>query len=84
MTTDDLLANTPLSFDSAAESKTIHRASYDPDTRTMRVSFKGPRGAKDYSYAGISPELWIQFELATSKGKFFAEQIRPFYTGSKL
>lgn len=84
MTTDELLANTALSFDSAAESNTIARASYDPEGLTMEVAFKGPVGTKTYFYAGIPAELWIEFEMASSKGKFFAERIRPMFAGKKL
>jgi len=81
--TDITLDNTPLSFESP-ESSTISEGSYDPDTNTLKVCFKGPGVPKDYTYAGVPPELWIEFEMSASKGKFFASRIRPFYVGARV
>lgn len=69
--------DTPLSFTSP-DSATILSASYDPDTETMIIAFKH---GKSYVYNPIAAALWAEFEMAHSKGTFFAKRIRPIYAG---
>lgn len=74
----------PSSFESP-ESSTIAQAIYDGATEIMRVYFK--RAGKDndcYEYRQVPAILWADFVAADSKGRFFAERIRPFYQGVML
>lgn len=82
----------PMSFEST-DSSTIAGASYDPDSRTLTVDFKGGmqhQGAKStievrrYQYPGFELADWQQFLAAPSKGKFFSEIIRPIYVGREV
>lgn len=71
------------SFDSP-ESSNISSAAYDPEKQHLSVSFKSHTGGtatRVYSYSGVSPALWREFVQAKSKGKFFAEAIRPMFAG---
>lgn len=70
-----------LSFESP-ESSNIAGASYDPDTLTLTIQFKGHRGQPERSYAhsgSFTMAQWEEFSAAPSKGQFFAEQIKPLF-----
>lgn len=71
------VVETPLLFESP-ESSSISSASYDPVTCTMTVHFKHGKG---YDHSPFPLELWREFAMAASKGRFFAERIRPMYAG---
>lgn len=85
----------PLCFESP-ESSNIHSAEYDPDTRQLFVTFNRtpPIQVKTgaitlelhptYRYGDISLELWIEFYQASSKGKFVAQRLKPFYAGTRV
>lgn len=70
----------------AKESKQIAWARYDEATRVLEIDFRGKDGAKQstYSYAGFPLDRWLQFISASSKGSFFAYNIRPHYKGVKI
>lgn len=70
----------PRSFESP-ESSTIIRATYDPETLTMRVTFKKVPVEATYQYNKFPAETWVDFEQAESKGVYFSKFIRPFYVG---
>lgn len=70
------------SFFSSPESDTIASAMYDTTTETLRVQFKA--GASVYEYEHIPVLLWKDFIEASSKGKFFAARVRPFFLGRKI
>lgn len=67
----------PLSF-SSPESSNVAGADYDSETEMLSVTFKD---SKSYAYAPFPENLWREFTQATSKGKFFAERVRPFFQG---
>lgn len=68
---EDLMFESP-------ESSSINSGSYDPVSETMTVHFKT---GKSYDYNPFPLKLWIEFAQAASKGKFFAERVRPIYAG---
>jgi hypothetical protein len=84
----DIADETPLSFESP-ESTSIHSARYDPDTRQLFITFAQPTSAQNlamptYRYTAIDLPLWLEFYQSTSRGKFVASRIRPFYVGVKV
>lgn len=70
----------PYAFTSP-ESSTIIEATYDPSTETLLVTFR--HNNSTYAYARVPERLWVEWLHATSRGKFFAEHIRPLYVGTK-
>lgn len=64
------------------ESSTIQGADYDPDTETLRVTFR--HEGMVYRYMGVSPLIWREFSEAKSRGKFFQERIRPLFMGVRI
>lgn len=60
------------------ESISIRSASYDPVSETMTVHFQH---GKSYDYDHCPLSLWVEFEQATSKGRFYTERIRPMFAG---
>ena len=78
-------AEIPMSFVSP-ESSNIAGASFNPETSTLVVQFRGHIGQPDRLYAARDFTLaqWQMFLDAPSKGKFFAEQIKPLFTLVRL
>lgn len=74
----------PTRFDSP-ESSNILSGTYDPNTLQMVVTFRnyGANGGQHrlYDYENVDEALWTSFVQAASKGRFFAEWIRPFFIG---
>lgn len=70
----------PHQFDSP-ESSNVAGATYDAESESLTITF---RGGKRYAYATFPVNLWREFVGAASKGKFFAERIRPFFAGKPL
>ena len=56
------------------ESSQVKAVGYDPQTKTLAVTFTRGAGAV-YHYPGVSPELHQQFMKAESIGKFFGQHI---------
>ena len=63
------------------QSSNIDAVGYNPETREMRIQFKG--GGK-YAFHGISPEQHKALVNAPSVGGHFAAHIRPKFRGKKL
>ncbi len=55
-------------------SSALASASYDPDTQTLTVTFKG--GAQSYTYPNVPADVWEQFVTADSPGRFWRESIK--------
>ena len=71
----------PDSFTSP-ESSTIEQASYDPERRTLLVTFRHER--MQYLYGEVPEAVWIEFYRAQSRGKFFQQRIRPVFGGVRV
>jgi KTSC domain-containing protein len=56
------------------ESKAIHGACYDPDTRTLFIQFES--GEKIYEYPDVPEYVFGGLLAAESKGKYYASYIR--------
>ena len=59
------------------ESSLVKGAVYDHRTGQLTVRFD----ATVYDFSGIPATLWEGFLMATSKGRYFNERIRPMYAG---
>lgn len=70
----------PLSFESP-DSSLIASGRYDPDTRTLTLTFTS---GKSYTYSVVTPEMWEALCMAASKGKVFNTQIQPFVAGRSV
>jgi hypothetical protein len=64
---------------SPVESSNIKAIGFDGDTGTMHVQFTNDR---TYEYTGVTPDFFNKFASAESKGRFFAQQIKPRFTGT--
>ncbi len=62
------------------KSSDIAGAEYLPLTQVLTVTFS--RGVK-YTYPGVPTATWQAFEAATSKGQFFAKNIKGRYVGTR-
>lgn len=58
------------------ESSNIQAIGYKPDTRHLRVQF---RGGGLYQYGSVSSQRYKAFEKADSKGRYFSKNIRDQY-----
>lgn len=56
------------------KSNQVAAIGYDPDTKTLAVSFT--RGTAIYHYPGVTPETHAAFIGAESIGKFFGQHIK--------
>ena len=61
-------------------SRAIRRMAYDPSTSTLEVVFTTGYG---YHFFGVPQSLWINFQIAQSKGRFFMSQIYGHWSGKK-
>jgi hypothetical protein len=73
------------SFESK-EPGNISWARYDEATHVLEIDFKDSSGVRSstYRYEGFSPEAWLDFRSAESKGRYFAFKIRPRFKGTKI
>lgn len=65
------------------ESSNIKSIGYHENTRTLEIEFlKGPI----WRYTPITPQAWVDFSKAKSKGTYFATHIRgnPRITATKM
>lgn len=62
-------------------STAIRRFSYDPETRTLFVTFVS---GQDYAYEGVPPEIARAFREAASKGRFFQAEVRDRFAYRRL
>lgn len=58
-------------------STNIDRAAYDPDSRTLEVSFL--RTGDTYTYQGVPADVWRNFTRSLSPGRFLATEIKGRY-----
>lgn len=58
------------------QSSDISAAGYDPDSGEMQIQFR--KEGTIYSYQNIPPALYEAFITASSKGSFFAQNIRKY------
>lgn len=65
----------------SVESSNLDQVGYDPENDEMIIEFKG--GAR-YSYHGIPPEVHDALVNADSVGKYFNENIKKVYTGTRI
>lgn len=62
-------------------SSNIRRTEYDTETKKMLVEFNN--GAK-YEYDDITHQLYTQFRMSESQGKFFSSKISKNFKYKKL
>lgn len=62
-------------------STAIRRFSYDPETRTLFVTFVS---GQDYAYEDVPPQTAQAFREAFSKGQFFQAQVRDRFAYRRL
>lgn len=71
-------------------SSTILSTAYDPATQTLEVKFRPGAKAKPgalpphWRYIGVSPEVRAAMLAAPSIGAFFAAEIKPAYTATRV
>ncbi|QHJ00077.1 KTSC domain-containing protein [Xylophilus rhododendri] len=58
----------------AVESNQVAEIGYDPETKTLAVTFT--RGQALYQYPDVEPEKHAEFMAAESKGVFFGAHIK--------
>jgi len=63
-------------------SSNILAAGYDEAKRILRIVFKNK--GSTYDYNDVDPEVWIQFQGAASKGRFFDSNIKYSYQYDKV
>lgn len=64
-------------------SSAIAGHSYNPDTRKMRVTFKG-KTPSTYEYDDVPLEKYAAFTGAASMGAFHNKKIKPNHVGRKV
>ena len=62
-------------------SSNMSRTEYDMEDKTMIVEFKN--GTR-YVYEGVPHEIYAEFRLAESQGKYFTQKISKTYKTKKL
>ena len=62
-------------------STAIRALAYDPDSRTLFVTFTS---GEIYAYGEVAPEAYEAFRSAGSRGGFFAARIRDRYPYRRL
>lgn len=64
------------------ESSNIYSIGYDRQHHVLEVQFRRSGGPGPvYRYHGVPPDLWEQFLMSPSKGRFFNDNIKgTFYT----
>lgn len=68
----------------APESSIVSDACYDDEQMLLRVTLRKPTGHQEtYRFGPVPNSTWKEFEVATSKGAFFAKHIRPMFNGTK-
>lgn len=67
-------------FDSP-ESSNVKQASFDVDSNTLTVTFRGNR---TYQYPGFPIHIWDDFRNAESKGAFFQAVIKDTWAGVRV
>jgi hypothetical protein len=63
------------------KSSNITESKYDTADKTMTVKFSS---GLEYEYKDVPHEVYVQFRLAESQGKFFSSKISKVYQFKKL
>ena len=63
------------------ESSNIWQIGYDADEKKLYICFNE---GGTYTYDDFPPEMWEEFQKASSKGKFFYKAIKGRYDFSKV
>lgn len=63
------------------KSSNIVESKYDTATKTMTVKFNT---GQEYEYKDVPHEVYVQFRLAESQGKYFSSQINKKFDFKKL
>ena len=63
------------------ESSTISRFGYNPDNAVLAIEFKN---GTVYEYFDVSPGVFEQFQAASSKGQFLAQNIKGHYRYARV
>jgi len=58
-------------------SRLIQGAAYDPATETLRIQLVNSIDV--YRYRGVPPEIYEAFLGAESRGRYYAEHIKPVF-----
>ncbi len=58
-------------------SSALQSATYDSDTQSLTVTFKG--GGQSYTYPNVPPDVWEQLQSSDSPGRFWRESIKDNY-----
>jgi len=62
-------------------SSNIESMDYDPRTSTLVINY---RSQSSYSYLDVPNNVWEELQVATSVGRYVAENIKPNYKCKKL
>lgn len=65
----------------AVTSSNISAIGYDAQTKTLAISFTN---GTMYNYHGVPVETWNGLESASSKGAYFAQNIKKMYSATKV
>lgn len=63
------------------KSSLINEINYRPKTETLSVTFTN---GDVWDYNGVDNTIWEMFRIANSTGKFYLENIKGKYTGTKV
>jgi len=63
------------------QSSNLSAIGYNKDTKVLKINFKG---SGEYLYHDVSPELYDEFLVSESKGKFFSMKIKNIHVFNKL
>ena len=63
------------------KSSNVKKTEYDTETKIMFVEFNN---GQKYEYSDVPHQVYTQFRLAESQGKFFSSKIVKTYTHKKL
>ena len=66
------------------KSSNVKAIGYDPESKKMRVAFKGRDGDNVYEYTDVAPHVHAEMLAAESAGSYFAKNIRGKYGVEKL
>ena len=64
----------------AVQSSTILSIGYDEEAKELHILFVG---GHEYVYRDFPADLWNQFRVADSVGRFFAQHIKKQFRGEK-
>ncbi len=66
------------------QSSNLHSIEYDEEKQELKVWFNNRKEDEHYIYEKVQPELFGGLMLASSKGKYFAENIKGKFDFKKV